>query len=184
MKKLQLMLQHKKALLWSVILSILYALFYQYSIGGLSLSGFGDGFSVMFVDDPLSKIFRQTAPFVWEPLIRVEIAGSLVILMSMMNLLVGGLLSFLVFLNLLVALYTIYVPTCTIGGGRGVHLFGLLPSFLTGFACCVPTVLIAFGSALTGFNTFFISMRVWLIPVSILLMLAGLIWSYRRVAVV
>ncbi|MCH8049283.1 hypothetical protein IH979_01055 [Patescibacteria group bacterium] len=125
-------------------------------------------------------MFKTIAPFLWEPVATLEIVG-LTLFISPLNYVLDLILSVLVFLNILVAVYSFSLArVCNIR--PGFHgILGFFPAFLTGFACCVPTFIIALGAVATGFTVFFIAIRPFLIPVSIAIMTWGYWWSVHRI---
>ena len=164
------------------ISGFIYFLIYLYTIGNLVYSP-NQSLSISFVEDWGSKIFREIAPFIWEPIAVVNLS-ILSVFISIPNILIALLLSILIGLNVGVAFYTYHAPkicqTCKKSTSfKGI--LGVIPSFLTGFACCAPTFLIALGSATAGFVSTFITIRPILIPLSFVIMSLGLYWSSKRI---
>lgn len=58
-------------------------------------------------------------------------------------------------------------------------LLGSLPRFLTGFACCVPTVALVLGAQ---FTLAVIALRSWFFPVAVVAMSASLLWNMRSLS--
>ncbi len=158
----------------------LYALYYLYSIGNIAIAEIPEPLSFRVVDDWQEKIFKPIVPFLWEAIAVFYIYRGLIFLISVPNLIIAFLLSLLVFLNMTVAVYSYSLSkVCRIRPGfKG--LLGSLPGLFAGVACCVPTFLIALGPVLASFTVFFIKLRSFLIPASLILMTAGLIWSIRK----
>ncbi len=52
-----------------------------------------------------------------------------------------------------------------------------LDGLVDGFACCVPTIFLTLGAVSTSFTAFFVSVRQYLLPVSVLIMLINAYWT-------
>ncbi len=177
--KLSVILRETPAFWDGAAMGTSFFLFYLLSIGNLT-GATHQSFSVQVVPDWLNQMFKPIAPWMWEPIARLQGFG-VSLLLAPLNLLVGIVLASLVFLNMAVAAFSYRLSrVCQIQPGfKGV--LGFLPGLLSGFACCVPTFLIALGPALASFTVFFIELRPFLIPASVLLMTAGLKWSLDRI---
>ncbi len=181
MEKIRTILRDKKAKRIGLLVGIIYFLFYLYSIGNITIIEMPESFTFRVVDDWQDKIFKTIAPFLWEAIAVFYVYKGLVIFISIPNFIIALILAFLVFLNIAVSVYSYALSrVCQLRPGyKG--LLGFLPSLFTGFACCVPTFLIALGPVLASFTVFFIEIRQFLIPVSVILMIAGLFWSVNRI---
>ena len=181
MKKIFKILQDKKSKRIGLLVGILFLVFYLYSIGNIITVEMPDSFKFRVIDDWQDKVFKEIAPFLWEPIAVFYIYKGFSIFISIPNIAIALLLSVLVFLNISVAVYSYSLSrVCSVRPDfRG--LLGFLPSFFTGFACCVPTFLIALGPALASFTLIFIDIRPFLIPASIILMVGSLIWSTKKI---
>lgn len=181
MEKMLTILRDKKAKRIGLLVGIIYFLFYLYSIGNITVIEMPESFAFRVVDDWQDKVFKTIAPFLWEATAVFYVYKGLVIFISIPNFIIALILAFLVFLNIAVSVYSYSLSrVCQLRPGyKG--LLGFLPSLFTGFACCVPTFLIALGPVLASFTVFFIEIRQFLIPVSVILMIAGLFWSVNRI---
>lgn len=181
MEKMLTILRDKKAKRIGLLVGIIYFLFYLYSIGNITVIEMPESFAFRVVDDWQDKVFKTIAPFLWEAIAVFYVYKGLVIFISIPNFIIALILAFLVFLNIAVSVYSYSLSrVCQLRPGyKG--LLGFLPSLFTGFACCVPTFLIALGPVLASFTVFFIEIRQFLIPVSVILMIAGLFWSVNRI---
>ncbi|MPZ51363.1 MAG: hypothetical protein GEU79_01280 [Acidimicrobiia bacterium] len=126
-------------------------------------------------------IFRLTepiAPFYFEPVAAFYLTDRITLLLSPLNILMGLVLGGLVALNLVVAVDAYrHARACrrrALGG-----LLGSLPGFLTGFACCVPTVALVLGAQ---FTLALIALRSWFFPVAVVAMSASLVWNLHSLA--
>lgn len=153
----------------------IYFFLYYWSINYLNF-GFKDVY-IKWSPNWRELMFKQVSTFLFEPIGILQNFG-IQFLVSPVNILIGLLLSLLVFLNVTASLYIYKLPKqCRIDQNFN-GLIGILPSFLTGFACCAPTFLISlssiFGSSVSFLSPFF----VWLLPVSIMILVYGLFKSY------
>jgi len=177
--KIQEILRDPKAKIVGIAVMVLYFIVYLISIDHIFLQQ--GTFEVFVVENPLSRMFVSRAPFVWEPVAAVTLWGVRIFI-APLNLLLGGILAILVGANIMVAVYGYrFRKMCRIDTGYG--LLGILPSFLTGFACCAPTFLIALAPALGSFAVYFISIQPFLIPVSVLLLIGALTWSVKQLPI-
>ncbi|MBR9680674.1 MAG: hypothetical protein GOU98_02515 [Candidatus Altiarchaeota archaeon] len=173
--KILKILQYKKPFSIALFFSVIYFFFYLYTVGFLVM---GDT-ETKLLDNWGDLLFKQRVPFVWEPIGTFSLK-IFSLFFAPLNLILALLLSFLIFLNVAIVVYSYYLPKVCRVGHAG--LFGLLPSFLTGFACCVPTVLIAIGPVLPSLTVFFIQLRPFLLPSSLILLMFNIPWSLSRIS--
>lgn len=123
----------------------------------------------------VTRLAEPIAPFYFEPVAALYLSANLTLLISPLNLLMGFVLGGLVALNLGIAVDVFrHARACrrrAVGG-----LLGSLPGFLTGFACCVPTVAVVLGAQ---FTLALIALRSWFFPVAVVAMTASLVWNLR-----
>jgi hypothetical protein len=169
-----LALSRRDGLAAFVVTTLAYLLGYLLAVQDLTIAA--TGHDVVVVSDPLARAFEQTTgPFSYEAVALVE-AGVVTVLVSPLNLLIGGAIATLVGLNAAVSVLLWRQPkACGIDGSAG--LLAGLPALLSGAACCGPLVLIvlgvqASGVLLTAFDA--------LIPVAVLLLVGGLVLATRR----
>lgn len=123
----------------------------------------------------VSRLTEPIAPFYFEPVAAFYLTDHLTLLVSPLNLLMGLVLGGLVALNLAVEVDAYrHARACRRRAMGG--LLGSLPGFLTGFACCVPTVALVLGAQ---FTLALIALRSWFFPVAVVAMLASLLWNLR-----
>jgi hypothetical protein len=156
--------------------AIAYFLIYMYSVGNL-IPGSSSGPLFRVVDGWQNKVFRSTAPYLWESVAVLNLRVFSVFI-SVPNLLLAGILSLLVMLNISTAMYAYYSMPIR-PGLKG--LIGLVPSLFTGFVCCVPTFIITLGTISATFTVVFIEIRQYLMPFSLGVMALNLIWSLRQI---
>ncbi len=180
LKKLFIVLKDRKALFFGTLAGVLFLFLYLLSIQHLFFSFAGD-FSLEIADDISSKLFKLRAPFLWEPiaLLNLFIAEFFI---SPMNILIAFALAFLVMINISIAIFSYkYRNVCS--PNSSFPLVGILPSMLTGFACCAPTFIIALAPVLASFTVFFIEIQKFLLPASFLIMILGAWWSLWRLPI-
>ena len=61
-------------------------------------------------------------------------------------------------------------------------IIGILPSFLTGFACCVSSFIIPLASVIGSSASFLTKFFRWILPVSFALLVYGAINGLRKVS--
>ena len=152
------------------------AYFLLYLVGLRHLGVGRSGYEVSVVSNPLTRAFRQVGPFQWEP-IALVVVGPVELLVAPLNMLLGGVLALLVGLNLAVSVVAWRGPSaCRLGPGAGTAAG--LPGLLSGFACCGPTILLVVGvQASAGILALF----QWLLPITVVALLATLLWVGSRV---
>lgn len=165
---------------------IAYMLLYLYSLGHILIDpgadvAFGRPVpSADLIPDWSAKVWKPVAPFVWEPIAAIYPLRSVAIFLSMPNLLLALLLGTLVALNLTAAIARARLMTGGVRRGSVRGLLASLPALLTGFACCVPTVILALGSLAAGFAVAAITVAPYLLPAAVLALILNLFWSFRQ----
>lgn len=143
---------------------------------GTDLTRFVPVPSVQVVSDWPARIFKQIAPFYFEPIVAIYPVNHVTLLVSPVNVAMGLLLGGLVGLNVAVALHLVRrARACHTRAFTG--LLGAIPGFLTGFACCVPTVALVLGAQ---FTVALIALRSYFFPVALAALLLSLAWNARR----
>lgn len=157
---------------------LIYFILYLYSVGDISwVSDIQRG--VFFLSNWEDVIFKMKSTFIWEA-VGVITGGNIYMAVSPLNILLGVVLSELVFINIATALYAKKHPgSCPLGMKTG--FLGVFASFLGGFACCVPTFIIVLGPIFSGLTLFFIKIRIFLIPGSLLILMWGAVWGLKRI---
>lgn len=172
---------HRRFKLIGIFVALGYALTYMYLTGNIVyLPDFDTKFtpvpSINFADDWIDKVWRLRAPANWEPIVAAYPVAGLIILLPIPNLIIAVLLSLLFGANISLALYRLMLPkACVRGSTSGI--LGVLPSFLTGFGCCVPTAALALGASFVGA---FLAVGNFLLPTSIAILAFTLIWNASR----
>ncbi len=167
---------------WGTAVAVLYLVVYLFAIQNIIVSlgtdptRFVDVPSMQLAPDWTSKVFKQIAAFYYEPVAAIYPVNHVTILVSPVNIAMGALLGVLVGLNVAVALHVVReAKACRRRAFTG--LLGALPGFLTGFACCVPTVALVLGAQ---FTVALVALRSYFFPFALLALLGSLGWNARR----
>ena len=127
----------------------------------------GDGFGFLRV--PWSRMFERTGAVTFEPVAQFTVPGW-TLLVSPLNLLIGGVLAGLAALNLVVTWIAFRQPAaCRFTRSAGI--FASLPALLAGSACCAPVLVLLLGLQL---SSLMMSVFQVLIPLSAALLLVTL----------
>ncbi|MGH7771908.1 MAG: hypothetical protein ACREQA_06685 [Candidatus Binatia bacterium] len=189
MKLLVSLLHDRVARRLGVWSGIAYVLLSLYAVGniviapGVDLAAGGPVPSADVVSDWTAKIWKPVAPFVWEPIAAVFLLRSVALFFSVPNFLLALSLGILVGLNLSVAVARARLMSG--GASKGGSLRPLLasvPALLTGFTCCVPTVILALGSLAVGFAVAAVAVAPYFLPIAAILLVVNLVWGLRQFA--
>lgn len=125
------------------------------------------------------KLFAERAPFLYEPVAAVYLLPQLAVFVSV-GIVIGWALGLPLALNVALAVdAAARVESCR----RRAYTpaLGVLPTFLMGFACCAPTVILVLGTNVAAsLMSVFIPLRTFLLPLAVVFMGAMLLWSVRR----
>ncbi|MGH2695669.1 MAG: hypothetical protein ACRDIW_01620 [Actinomycetota bacterium] len=134
--------------------------------------------SIQVAPDWTAKVFKQIAAFYYEPVAIVYPINHVALLVSPVNLLMGLALGFLVGANVALAVQVVRTArSCRARAFTG--LLGALPGFLTGFACCVPTVALVVGAQ---FTVALVALRSYFFPLALASLALALAWNGRRLS--
>ncbi len=177
--KINILLKDRKSVYWGLFGAFIYFMIYLWSIGSLR-AGTDGIWRFQTASNMTNMLFRSSAPYLWEPSVRLQ-TPMLSVVFAPLNLFLGLILAGLVFLNLAATINLYRQPkSCRLDAGtKGI--WAILPSFLTGFACCVPTFLIPLASISASITVYVIWLRQFLIPISVILLVWGSWYSLRRV---
>lgn len=165
-----------------------FLLLYLYSVGNIvialdvDLAAGKSVPSISVVPDWFGKIWKPIAPFVWEPIAAIYLFHPVALFLSVPNLLLALLLGALVGLNLTAAIARARLTTSGIKRGSVRSLAASLPALLTGFTCCVPTVILALGSLAAGSAVAAIAVAPYFLPLAAVFLVLNLAWSTRQFA--
>lgn len=165
----------------SLMVSALYGVLYYLGTGYIQINN-ATGLRVTVVTNWSEMIWRTRGPFLWEPIMSIDLF-RLGVLISVPNLLFGFLLVLLVFGNLSIVLLSIRHPTvCTVNTmAKGRTLTALIPALFTGFGCCAPTVIILWVSLFGSVSSLMVIAFRWLMPLGLFLLTISLIAGYRSI---
>jgi len=152
---------------------VLYLAAMQYLI--VAPAGSDPFFGLQIVPRWQDLVFRQRAPFLFEPVGALHL-GPVILFLSVPNIIIGLVLGILVAANIAVSYYGFHA--LGMRGVRGMHaLIGTIPALVSGAACCVPTLILVIGLQLTATLA-----TIWslLVPVSVFLLVVSLWWLLHR----
>lgn len=164
-----------------------FVVLYLYSVGNIVIApgtdlAFGRPIpAASVVSDWTAKMWKPIAPFVWEPIAAFYLNRSVALFISVPNLFLALLLGTLVALNMAIAIAR--ARAIVTGNKRTAFVSGLLPSLpalLTGFTCCLPTVILALSFLATGFGVAAIVIAPYFLPVAAIALIVNLLWGLRQ----
>jgi hypothetical protein len=154
---------------------------YLLAIGDVAISPSGrwaGATSVRFAPDGL---FRTRAPWLFEPVLELHPGGHLAVFASPVNLLLGVLVAVFGGLNIALAAHAARQAVACRNPGYSRSL-AVLPAFLLGFACCVPTFVLALGAGTAAaILPVLLPIRPLFYPLTLILLLGALVWGVHRV---
>ncbi len=169
-----------RRLRWVALLSGLgYALVYLFSLGHIVIAPGstpipGGG---VFTFVGFDNLWRERAPYNYEPVGILQPFEGFAVLLAVPNLLLAATLGLLLGLNISTLVYT-YNQARACGLARSVSgVFASIPAFLTGFACCTPTLVILVGASLAASV---IALIQWFMPAALAALVLGLVWNLVR----
>jgi predicted lysophospholipase L1 biosynthesis ABC-type transport system permease subunit len=128
----------------------------------------------------MQMLLRTKSPFLYEPIGKIDFI-NIQLFIAPLNIVIGLILGLLVMLNILAALHMTSLPKQCRIDHKVNGIWGILPSFLTGFACCSPSFLIPLSSLIGGTAVFATKVFRWFLPLSILILTYGLIKSLNKI---
>jgi hypothetical protein len=156
--------------------SVLYLL----SIGDIAVSASGRWSGAELVRFAPQGLFRPRAPYLFEPVVAVHPGAHVALFLSPIKLLLGLILAVLVTANLTVAVHAARQAVACRRPGYG-RVLGVLPAFLLGFACCVPTFVLALGAGTAAaILPVLLPLRSFFYPLTVVLLVTALVWGASR----
>ncbi|MEU3091372.1 hypothetical protein ACWCQ0_41955 [Streptomyces massasporeus] len=169
--------RHRRTALIAASLTLLV---YQFSIGDLAVSASGRFTGAPVFRTAPGQLLQVRAPYLFEPVLAWHPSSHLVILLSPVNLLLGAVVAALVGCNIAVAAHAAR-QAASFRRTRYARLLGVLPAFLLGFACCVPTFLLVLGaSTAAALLPVLIPLRPVFYPLTLLMLSGTLVWGTSR----
>lgn len=160
----------------SVILAL-----YLLAVGDLVISPsgrFSAAPTMRFVPDAL---FQSRAPYLFEPVIALYLGSHFAAFLSPINVLLGFVVASLAGLNIALAAFGARQAVACRRPGYSRSL-AVLPAFLLGFACCVPTFVLALGAGTAAaILPVLLPLRPLFYPLTLALLLTALLWGVHRV---
>ncbi|MFF9012995.1 hypothetical protein ACF09C_08465 [Streptomyces sp. NPDC014870] len=169
--------RHRRTALIAASLTLLV---YLFSIGDLAISASGRFTGAPVFQTAPGQLLQVRAPYLFEPVLAWHPTSHLAIFLSPVNLLLGVLVAVLVGCNFAVAAHTATtVASCR--RTRYARVLAVLPAFLLGFACCVPTFLLLLGaSTAAALLPVLIPLRPVFYPLTLLMLSGTLVWGTSR----
>ncbi|MFQ5831098.1 MAG: hypothetical protein ACE5H4_00140 [Candidatus Thorarchaeota archaeon] len=157
-----------------------YLLFYLLATGVFVISSTPLPLEIQISNQWPALIFRERAPFNWEPIGSLSI-GFLQVFLSIPNILFGLVIAVLVGINIAVSAYTYSArKVCRINPSASI--LAAAPALLTGFACCGPTLLISLGLASATISVAFVAIVPFLFPLALGGLVVSFLWSGRKLS--
>lgn len=174
-------LSQRRFLVFAIILTATYIIIYlaaiQHLLYTMRMDGTESFFMLKFLPNWPELIFRQRAPFLFEPIGVLYIGPALKLFLSIPNIAIALLLGSLVGINGSISYYSF--RQLALKGVRGfVSLLGTIPAIVSGAACCVPTIILVIGLQLTATLA---TLWSFFVPLSVLLLLLSLWWSLHKI---
>lgn len=164
-----------------VVAAAVVLLAYLFSIGDLVVSVSGRFAGVPVFQTAWEQVFRARAPYLFEPVLAVHPTQYVAVFLSPVNLLLGAIVAALVGCNVAVAGLAAQQAASFCRRTRYARLLAVLPAFLLGFACCVPTFLLVLGSSTAAaLLPVLIPLRPVFYPLTLLLLVSTLVWGASR----
>lgn len=172
---------HKKSVRIGLLSYVFYFFLYQWSIGYFTIAPRVAFFKWTVLENWSTLLSKRISLFLFEGIGVLEFFTTFRMVIAPMNILLALLLADLVFINIASVIYMMALPKQCRLDNNFSGLIGILPSFLTGFACCAPSFLIPLASVL-GSTTAIISQALnWLFPISIIILGYG---AYRSLKII
>ncbi|WP_257578374.1 hypothetical protein [Streptomyces sp. JJ38] len=153
---------------------------YLFSIGDLTVSGSGRLSHAPALRAAPEQLFQARAPYLFEPVLAWQPTGHVAVLLSPVNLALGGLVAALVGANLAVAVHAAH-QAVSCRRTRYARLAAVFPAFLLGFACCVPTFLLVLGAGTAAaLLPVLVPLRPVFYPLALALLTGTLVWGAAR----
>ncbi|WP_030842203.1 hypothetical protein [Streptomyces sp. NRRL F-4474] len=171
--------RHRRAALVTATLTLVV---YLFSIGDLAVSGSGRFTGAPAVRAAPDQLFTTRAPYLFEPVLSWHPSSHVAVFISPVNLLLGAVVAALVGCNIAVTAHAArQAASCR--RTRYARLLAVLPSFLLGFACCVPAFVLVLGASTAAvLLPVLIPLRPVLYPLTLVLLTATLVWGTSQTA--
>lgn len=156
---------------------------YLLAIGDVAISFAGRWAAAPAVRFAPDRLLLARAPYLFEPVLALHPGSHVAIFLSPINLLLGATVAALAGLNIALAAYGARQAVACRRPGYSRAL-AVLPAFLLGFACCVPTFVLALGAGTAAaILPVLLPIRPLFYPLTLVLLLGALVWGAHRVRV-
>jgi hypothetical protein len=168
--------RHRRA---GIVAAAAAQLLYLVAIGDITSSTRAGAPFVEVAPGWTGRVLQARAPYQFEPIAAVHPPGPVSILVSPLDVGLGAVLAALVGLNVAVTAHAVATASCRrTGYGR---LLAALPALLTGFACCVPAVLIGVGTSTAALLLpVLLPLQAVFYPLSLLVLAGSVVWTTSR----
>jgi hypothetical protein len=154
---------------------------YLLAIGDIAISPSGRWAGVTSVRFAPDLLFRTRAPWLFEPVLELHPGAHVAVFASPINLVLGGIVAVLAGLNIALAAHAARQAADCRNPGYSRSL-AVLPAFLLGFACCVPTFVLALGAGTAAaILPVLLPIRSLFYPVTVILLFGALVWGVHRI---
>ncbi|MBI4562319.1 MAG: hypothetical protein HY724_09775 [Candidatus Rokubacteria bacterium] len=162
-----------------ILSGVAYVLVYLFSLGHIAITPGRAAFpgAGVFTYVGLENLWRQRAPYNYEPVAIFQPVDGFAIFLAVPNLLLAIALGTLVALNVAVFLHgNTQSRHCGLAKSAS-GLVASLPAFLTGFACCAPSLVILLGAVFASSFLLFVEVAM---PAAIAALILSLAWNLFR----
>jgi len=168
--------QRRIALVTTAVVLVLYLA----SIGDIAVSASGRWAAAPWARFEPGGLWRPRAPYLFEPVLELHPGAHVAVFLSPINTLLGLLVALLVGANIALAVHSARPAVACRRPGYS-RVLGALPAFLLGFACCVPTFVLALGaSTAAAVLPVLLPLRPVFYPLTLVLLLGALVWGAAR----
>ncbi|MHA1959488.1 MAG: hypothetical protein ACW99U_04625 [Candidatus Thorarchaeota archaeon] len=166
---------------WIAIVSgLAYLGFYFIITGFVAVFNTAAPFEFFINENWPALIFRERAPFNWEPIGFISL-GYVQFFLAIPNIIFGGIVAALVGLNLSASAYTyLNRTTCRVDPSKSV--LAAVPALLTGVACCGPSLLLSLGIASASVTVAFVSILPFMFPLALIGLVGSLLWTGKKLS--
>ncbi|MBT2366119.1 hypothetical protein J7E88_12570 [Streptomyces sp. ISL-10] len=164
----------------ALIVASVTLLVYLFSLGDLVVSASGRFTGAPVFQAAPGQLLEVRGPYLFEPVLAWYPTRHLAVFLSPVNLMLGSVVAVLVGCNIAVAAHAArQAASCR--RTRYARLLGVLPAFLLGFACCVPTFLLVLGaSTAAALLPVLMPLRPVFYPLTLLMLTGTLVWGTSR----
>lgn len=154
---------------------------YLLAIGDVAISPSGRWAGAPAVRFNPEGVFRARAPWLFEPVLELHPGAHVAVFASPVNLVLGLIVAVLAGLNIALAAHAAAQAAACRNPGYSRSL-AVLPAFLLGFACCVPTFVLALGAGTAAaILPVLLPVQPLFYPLTLILLIGSLLWGVHRI---